>query len=192
MVFWINNFAEFERKQKRKNRLILNFSYISSNSEQKNVKVFVDQNVKVPTEFINHFVSKEVLGSFAGNNNFEDLNIHKKSRGNFDVLSVEVADERTILDKLPSYFQTGNYDKLLRFDGFYPERKVILNSKLEKLFKRKIQIEENSELKLKNLSGINFGDFLTEKELHSLPYLVIDIEKPLWKKDFEKRHLRLR
>ncbi len=185
MGFWINNFTEFERKQKRKNRLILNFSYISS-SKQKSVKVFVEQNVNVPTGFIYPYISKEILGSFAGNNYFGDLNIQKKSRGKFDVLSVEVADEKTILEKLPTYFQTGNYDKLLRFNGFYPERKVILNSKLEKLFK------ENSELELKNLSGITFGELLSEKEFKSLPYVVIDIEKPLWKKDLEKRDLKWR
>ena len=183
MGFWINNFTEFERKQKRKNRLILNFSYISSYLKRKNVKVFVDQNVKVPTEFIYQDVSKEVLGSFSGNNVLGDLTINKKSRGKFDVLSVEVPNDRNILNKLPNYFQIGNYDKLSRFGGFYPERKVILNSKLEKLFK------ENEILELKDFSGINFGDFLSEKELRSLPYIVIDIEKPLWKKDLEKREL---
>ncbi len=186
MGFWLNNFAEFERKQKRKNRLILNFCYISSSSKQKNIKVFVEQNVNVPTGFVNQFASKEILGSFAGNNNFGDLNIQKKSRGKFDVLSVEVADEKTILEKLPSCFQIGNYDKLLRFGGFYPERKIILNSKIEKLF------QESEELELKDLSGINFGDFLSEKELKSLPYVVIDIEKPLWKKEPEKRDLKWR
>ncbi|MDP2672597.1 MAG: hypothetical protein Q8O84_02185 [Nanoarchaeota archaeon] len=186
MGFWINNFTEFERKQKRKNRLILNFSYVSNSSERKNVKVFVEQNVKIPTKFINQEISKEILSSFAGNNNFEELTIQKKSRGKFDVLSIEVPNERDILNKLPNYFQIGNYDKLLRFGGFYPERKVILNSKLEKLF------GENSELELKDLSGISFGDFLNEKELNSLPYIVLDIEKPLWKKDFEKRDFRWR
>ncbi|MDP3758866.1 MAG: hypothetical protein Q8Q86_04035, partial [Candidatus Daviesbacteria bacterium] len=165
MGFWINNFTEFERKQKRKNRLILNFSYVSNSSERKNVKVFVEQNVKIPTKFINQEISKEILSSFAGNNNFEELTIQKKSRGKFDVLSIEVPNERDILNKLPNYFQIGNYDKLLRFGGFYPERKVILNSKLEKLF------GENSELELKDLSGISFGDFLNEKELNSLPYI---------------------
>lgn len=186
MGFWFNNFSEFERKQKQKNRLILNFCYISSSPKQKNVKVFVEQNVKVPTGFINQEVSREILSSFSGNNNFRDLTIQKKSRGKFDVLSVEVQNEKTILNKLPPYFQTGNYDKLFRFGGFYPERKVILNNKLEKLF------EENKELESKDLSGINFGEFLSEKELKNLPYVVIDIEKPLWKKDFEKRDLRWR
>ncbi|MEK6823976.1 MAG: hypothetical protein AABY06_02975 [Nanoarchaeota archaeon] len=186
MGFWINNFAEFERKQTRKNRLILNFSYISNSSKQKNVKVFVEQSVKVPTKFINQNTSKEILSSFAGKNNFEDLTIHKKSRGKFDVLSIEVPNDRDLLNKLSNYFQIGNYDKLLRFGGFYPERKVILNSKLEKLFK------ENKELELKNLSGINFGEILSEKELNTLPYVILDIEKPLWKKDFEKREIRWR
>ena len=186
MGFWINNFSEFERKQKRKNRLILNFRYISNNPEQKNIKVFVDQKVKIPTEFINPAVSKEILSSFAGNSDFGDLTIEKKSRENFDVLSLELENEKTILDKCLSCFQTGNYDKLFRFGGFYPERKVILNSKLEKLF------IENEVLELKNLSGISFGDFLNEKEINSLPYVIIDIEKPLWKKDLEKRDLRWR
>ena len=185
MGFWLNNFVEFEKKQKRKNRLILNFSYISS-SKQKSVKVFVDQNVKVSTGFIKQNFSRDILGSFVGNNNFEDLTIHKKSRGKFDVLSVEVSNDRNILNKLPRYFNLGNYDKLLRFGGFYPERKVILNHKLEKLFK------ENSELELKDFSGISFGDFLRDKEINSLPYIVIDIEKPLWKKDLEKRDLKWR
>ena len=186
MGFWINNFAEFERKQKRKNRLILNFSYISNSSERKNVKVFVEQNARVPTKFINQDISKEILSSFVGNNNFGDLTIQKKSRGKFDVLSIEVPNDRAFLNKLPNYFQIGNYDKLLRFGGAYPDRKIILNSKLEKLF------GENSEIELKDLSGISFGDFLNEKELNSLPYIVLDIEKPLWKKDFEKRELKWR
>lgn len=186
MGFWINNFAEFERKQKRKNRLILNFRYISKNSEQKDVKVFVDQKVKVPTEFINQDFSKGVLASFAGDSYFGDLNIQKKSRGNFDVLSVEVENEKTILNKISNCFQTGNYDKLFRFGGFYPERKVVLNSKIEKLFM------ENKILELKDFSGINFEEFLSEKEFCSLPYVIIDIEKPLWKKDFEKKYLQWR
>ena len=129
MGFWINNFLEFERKQKRKNRLILNFSYISA-SERKNVKVFVEQNIKVPTNFINQELSKEILNSFVENSNLEDLTINKKAKGEFNVLSIKFPNDREILNKLPNYFQTGNYDKLLRFGGFYPERKVILNSKL--------------------------------------------------------------
>ena len=185
MGFWINNFLEFERKQKRKNRLILNFSYISA-SERKNVKVFVEQNIKVPTNFINQELSKEILNSFVENSNLEDLTINKKAKGEFNVLSIKFPNDREILNKLPNYFQTGNYDKLLRFGGFYPERKVILNSKLEKLF------QENKEIELKDLSGIIFGDFLNEKEFNSLPCIVLDIEKPLWKKDFEKRELKWR
>jgi len=185
MGFWINNFLEFERKQKRKNRLILNFSYISA-SERKNVKVFVEQNIKVPTNFINQELSKEILNSFVENSNLEDLTINKKAKGEFNVLSIKFPNDREILNKLPNYFQTGNYDKLLRFGGFYPERKVILNSKLEKLF------QENKEIELKDLSGISFGDFLNEKEFNSLPCIVLDIEKPLWKKDFEKRELKWR
>ena len=185
MGFWINNFLEFERKQKRKNRLILNFSYISA-SERKNVKVFVEQNIKVPTNFINQELSKEILNSFVENSNLEDLTINKKAKGEFNVLSIKFPNDREILNKLPNYFQTGNYDKLLRFGGFYPERKVILNSKLEKLF------QENKEIELKDLSGIIFGDFLNEKEFNSLPCIILDIEKPLWKKDFEKRELKWR
>ncbi|MEM4641120.1 MAG: hypothetical protein QXW65_01205, partial [Candidatus Pacearchaeota archaeon] len=49
---WFNNFCQFEKKQKGVNRLALNFYSLSSKA---NIKVFLKQNVKIPTSFIFDF-----------------------------------------------------------------------------------------------------------------------------------------
>lgn len=185
MGFWINNFVEFERKQNRENRLVLNFRYVGDeNKEQFSTKVFVKHKVKVPTGFMNKQTTKKVKDFLLKDNDLSSFEESKK--GMFSVISLEIPYNKKILTKLPKQFQTGNYDKLLRFGGFYPDRKVALTENMDKLFR------ENKELELDNLSEINFGNFLSLDELKSLPYIIIDIEKPLWKKDFEKKYLKFR
>jgi len=184
MGFWFNNFVEFERRQKAKNKLILNFHYFGGSEEKdKNVKVLVDKNVKVPTDFITQEVFEEVKKEL-DEKGFYNSSFKNVGKGKFYVLNLEIPNEHFVLNELPRCFQIGNYDKLLRYGGFYPERKVTLEGKLEKLFR------ENERIELENLSGMTFGDFLSEEELKSLPYLIIDIEKPLWKKDGEKRNMK--
>ena len=180
MGFWFNNFSEFERKRNRVNRLILNFYYVGDPGEKnKSVKVFVNQEIKIPTNFLNEKSKEKILGKI-------NLDYNERKFGKFSVLDVNVPNDPRLIESLPSEFQTGNYDKFFRFGGFYPERKVSLTHGLENKF------NENEVLELDNLSGVEFGDFLSSSEANLLPSIIIDIEKPLWKKDEEKKYLKIK
>jgi len=180
MGFWFNNFSEFERKRNRVNRLILNFYYVGDPGEEdKSVKVFVNQDIKISTNFLNEKGKEKVIGGI-------NLEYNERKFGKFSVLDVNVPNDPKLIESLPREFQTGNYDKLFRFGGFYPERKVSLTHGLENKF------NENNVLELENLSGVEFGEFLSSSEVNLLPYIIIDIEKPLWKKDEEKRYLNIK
>ncbi len=187
MGYWFNNFLEFERKQNKPNRLILNLRYVSSNpDEERNVKVYVHHNVIVPSNFLIRQKAEEVLNDLKNDETLGKFNFTSKNFGKFEVLQAEVPNEASVLHKLPKAFQTGNYDRLLRFSGFFPDRKVSLDSiVLEK-------IGNNDEVELSGLGGIEFGEFLSEKEIRDLPYVIIDIEKPLWKKPEEKEMIDMK
>jgi len=173
MGFWFNNFLEFERKQNRQNRLILNLRYISENvKEERNVKLYVPQNVRIPTGFLMPEKADELVSELKASEDFSCFPINEKQVGKFKIVNIEIPNDRSLTKNLPKSFQIGNYDKMLRFGGFFPERKVSLESiVLEK-------IGDKDEIELDSLEGINFEGFLSKEEMKSLPYMVIDIEKP--------------
>jgi len=185
MGFWFNNFVEFERKQKTTNKVIINFYYSPDNGEDaRSVKVFLSQDVRVPTKFI----FKDKINEFEDRLNedpeLNEYEFSKRQFGDFYVGELVLPNDPRILKKLKkSDFQKGNYDKLFRLGGFFPERRVFLGDILKEKF------QENGDLELESLEGIDFGEFLTLDELSNLPSLCIDIEKPLWKKDDEKRKI---
>lgn len=198
MGFWLNNLSEFEMKRNRENRLILNFSYVSDGGGSgtsdsvreplpKNIKVFARQNVKVPTGFLMSSKAAVVENTFREREHLGRLPLRIIERGKFEVIEVEAPNNPSLLKELEELgFQTGSYTKLLRYDGFYPERKVSLENLVLADSMRLDEIE------LPNLDNVGFGDFLTLEEARELPYVVLDIEKPLWKKDREKELLDLR
>lgn len=187
MGFWFNNFLEFERKRNRTNRLILNFYYVPSQGESpKSAKIFVNQNITIPTNFLIDEKMSELEEKLTSDDDLNKFKFEKREIKDFCVGGITMPYTHEIIKKLGREFQTGNYDKFLRFNGFYPERKVTFTPEFEQRFLSKEEIEIN------NLDDITFGDFLTEEEFDSLPYLVIDIEKPLWKKKEEKRWLNER
>ncbi|MEM2369056.1 MAG: hypothetical protein QXS77_02070 [Candidatus Pacearchaeota archaeon] len=172
---WFNNFCQFEKKQKGVNRLALNFYSLSSKA---NIKVFLKQSVKIPTSFIFDFeeVKKAIakvekikkdyeafkdkitlklyLGKLHDKKELEDIVIPIEQWNNkFSILEVEVPYHRELIKRLPAIFQKGNYDKLLRFNCFYPERKVSLDEKIEKIFE---EISNFQDKKLEKQNGDNF------------------------------------
>ena len=194
MGFWINNFAEFELKRNRENRLVLNFSYVpdyrnGEKAEPKNVKVYVPMEIKVPTWFLPQSRVEEVIDKINRSENLGNLNFERKQKGRFEVIEVETPNIPSILDELKKLgFQTGNYTKMLRYGGFYPERKAVLEQRLLE----SVEHTGETEISFNDFKKIKFGDFLTLEEAKSLPYVVLDIEKPLWKKDREKELIQLR
>ncbi len=189
MSFWFNNFAEFERKQNRENRLVLNFRYISDKNDtekDKNVKAYVQKNVRIPSGFVHVDKVEGLIEKIMRNQDLNIPSVNRKKFGKFEVLDIEMPNHMSIIQELSGEFQTGNYDKFLRFGGFSPGRKVVFDEKVLEQFKDKQEVE------LQNLNGVEFNGFLTEEEFKTLPYLVIDIEKPLWKKRREKELIDLR
>ena len=175
---WFNNFVEFERNKKQPNRLIMNFY---SPDKKKSVKVLVPQKVKIPTGFLIRKRADGLAEVLEADDTFAGFPVSRKRKGRFDILSIEMPYELPLIHELPGEFQIGNYDKLLRFAGFHPERKVTLSHELEARF------QEEDDVELDDLEGIDFQqEFPSDKELQDLPYLCIDIEKPLWKKDEER------
>ena len=191
-MYWFNNFAEFEKNPNRENRLVLNFRLVTEDGgieggeSDRNVKVFVKHPVRVPTKFLFQDRVNKIKAEIEAIPELSEFPLRERRRGRFSVLEIELPNDWNLLHRLPRQFQIGNYDKLLKYQGFYPERKVTLDKGLEQLF------EEQDEVELDRLEGVKFWDFLTEEEALDLPYVVIDIEKPLWKKEKEKRELSLR
>ena len=190
MGFWFNNFGEFERKKNRKNRLVLGFYYVPSpgtDETARSVKVFANKKVKVPTRFLFAGAPVEkVLNEISAEDSLKNLSLKKHKIGNFSVLEIEVDNDKTLIDRLPGAFQKGAYDKLARLGGFFPERKVTFSPELEKRFLNETEIE------LDSLEGIYDNGFLNETELRGMPWLYLDIEKPLWKHDDEKIWIKRR
>lgn len=193
MGFWFNNFMEFEKKRNVNNSLVLNFHYVAEPEEaEKSVKVFVPYDVQIPTNFLIDDAVENIFMKIKNDELLKLFPVEVKKISKWNVLNIklpknsQLVGKESRLSKISRHFQIGNYDKLLRFEGFFPERKVRLTKSIEQIFSEKEVVE------LENLNEINFGDFLSLKDVKSLPYLVIDIEKPLWKKDSEKKLLNLR
>ena len=155
---WINTLAEFENSQDRERRLKLGF--YSTDGGGLAAKVFLRQRVRIPTKLI-HFNSCErlenVLLNIKSDEELRDFPIElKKARNsealrfgeiessdgitifpgidNYHVVSVTMPNDPTLVPHLRADFQTGNYMKLLRFGGFYPERKATLVPEMEEAF----------------------------------------------------------
>ncbi len=198
MGFWLNNLSEFEMKRNRENRLILNFSYVpdgdgerttlaAEGSLPQNIKIYAHQHVKVPTGFLMPDRARLIAQILHERPGLSSLEVNRRRRGKFEVIWVETPNNPYLLKELGELgFQTGSYTKLLRYSGFYPERKVNLENLVLSDSMR------TDEIELPNLDMIGFGDFLTLEEARGLPYVILDIEKPLWKKDREKELLALR
>ncbi len=198
MGYWFNNFVEFEGKRNRENRLILNFSYVHNNKEDRriltpegfvsdSIKVYIPQHVLVPTGFLVPEKAEEIVKSLEERAHLKNLPLKRRRKGRFEILEIEAPNIPILLNDLKRLgFQTGNYTKLLRFGGFFPERKVSLEDRLL------VNIGQRDEVELQNLDGFRFGDFLNVEEARELPYVVIDIEKPLWKRIREKELTDLR
>ena len=135
---WLNHFVEFERKQKRENRLILGFY----NTDGKAVKVFLRKNVNIPTGFMHkdsgqlekmigkieadeHLAvfSREIrCASNASGVDYTALAKVKTGIRDYHILGIEMPHNPVLEKKLPRTFQTGNYDLFNRLSGFFPER----------------------------------------------------------------------
>jgi hypothetical protein len=186
MGYWVNNFQEFERKKGRENRLLLNFYYVPSKGEKvRRVKVLVNKKLKIPTKFLFGEKSDEVLSKIIENPELRDLPIKTTGIGDFHILEIEIPYKTELIKQLPREFQTGNYDKMLRLSGFFPERKVAFSEELE----TKLQNSDEVEL---DLNEISYDGFLTAEDLGKIPWLFLDIEKPLWKNEKEKMYLKAR
>ena len=197
MDFWLNHFIEFERKRKRANRLVLNFSHVHGGLQDGNlvnlgkvsdrIKVYVPVNVRVPTWFLTPTMAEEITRGVKEDPVLESLLVERKRAGRFEVLEVEVQNSPDLLGKLRKLgFRTLDCCKMLKYRGFYPERKVVLEDRLLS------DIGEKDEIELPDLNSIRFGDFLTLEEARKLPYVLIDIEKPLWRRPREKELYNLR
>ncbi len=189
MAFWFNNFQEFERKQNEPNRLILNFYYCPNEGEKpRSVKVFVPHNIVIPTKFLVEEKLDRLKQKLQENDKLSQLEFKVREIPDsiFSVGQLEMPYDRSLIKELGQEFQVGNYDKLLKLGGFFPERKVQLSPELEQRFRTEDEIE------LESFEGIEFTDFPNEYELRALPYAVTDIEKPLWKRDKERPKLEER
>ena len=188
MGFWFNNFQEFERKQKGNNRLILNFYYVPSVGEKaRKVKVFAKTNIKIPTGFIFEDEKvEEIKKRISEDPDLCDFYVDNVGVGKYTVLEIEMLKNKELIDKLPPGFEKGNYDKLFRLGGFYPERKLRPSKRLDKL------LVNNSEVELSQLESCFDFEFLSAGEMKNMPWLYFDIEKPMWKSDEEKRLLKRR
>lgn len=239
--YWLNNYIGFETKQKRKNKLILNF--IKLGNESKKAKLFVNHNVKINSAPIYHANDEDLNDILSNWKNDEDLrkfpltlflsnrinsNAIEKTNGldiktknsKFSVFEIEMEKNPSLIEKLKK-FQTGNYDKMLKLRGFYPERKATFNYELGEIFEKisgcekDERIRQETDIKLKqinknnsiicneetesyeihldSLEGINFHDeIIEEKDIKNLAWWYGDIEKPLWKKEDERLQIKAR
>ncbi len=180
---WFNNFVEFERKQNRPNRLVLGFH---SPELRRSVKGFAEVPVSIPTNFLTKEAKDKLLLKIANVPELSRFPLSEKQLGDFYVLTIQVPYDNRIIHLLDRKFQTGNYDKIIRFRGFYPESKFVVTDGIEKI------LLKGDEVKIRNLRKENFGDFLTAEQLSNLPSIDIDIEKPLWRTEEEKELLKRR
>lgn len=194
MGFWFNNFLEFERKKSLcGKRLVLNFYYspddeeIKQGKKPRSVKILMNKDVRIPSGFI--FAKAKVDKSV---NELEELGIEKhritiNRKKKFFVLSVLMPYVKEKIDELPSAFQTGSYEKLVKLEGYFPDRKAKFFGELEKKL-----VNEKEEIEILNDNYIRYDSFMSAEEIKSLPTLYIDVEKPLWKKDEEKELIKER
>lgn len=179
---WFNHFFQYGKSPKSENPLTLGFRLIGNPEEkEKRQKITLQVPLKVTSKPLQEEEAEQLRSSIISIPEFANFPIREKDNptGNstYKVLEIEVPNKRSILKLLPEEFQTGDYDKRFRF-GFFPEQKF----KSLDLAQRVIQGHEQDYE----------PDFLSEDEFRRLPYVIIDIEKPLWKKEDEKTWLKRR
>ncbi len=164
-MFCFNNYARFEDKAKRRNRLVLNF-HLKDQESVDNFKVFAGQEVLVPTRFI-HFENRGALQKvldlrrddryrdfkIRGNISRRHLNNEesfdgiefKINEGSYDTFQLVMPKERSLVKALPGIFQKGGFDRLRRLSGFFPDRKLDLDPKLIEIFRETQKLQESKE-----------------------------------------------
>jgi hypothetical protein len=185
---WLLTFAEFEKKQKQLNRLMLNLYSLESG---KSVKAFINQDVKIPTNFLTESKKENLEDKIAEDDILFKFPFQISKQGYNYISSITLPNDPSLIKrlkdlKLKGYFQFGKYDKLLAYNGFFTERKVSLSQELEQKF------QEQEVVELDNLNGFNFHEIINSEELEKLAsesYWYMDIEKPMWKTDEEKEWL---
>lgn len=195
MVHWFNNFSWYEQKRKGANRFVM--SLINLETFER-LKVYVHRPVNVPTWFLTEKKARQVRSELE-ELGLDEFPLSSKRDGKYTVLTIQVPKDVSILSKLPKSFQTRDYDKVSRFEGIYTERKLTIDDFV-------LDSSVDGEVELPDFSGLHFEPlFLDEEEeienpdallsveeYRNLPYVVLDIEKPLWKTKREKERIKLR
>ena len=196
MGFWLNNFAEFETKRNRENRLVLNFAYVPDRSNEekipRSIKLYVPVDLRVPSWFMTVESAERLIDKINQSENLGGLNFKRSRKGSFEVIEVETPNIPSYLEELKKLgFQAGDYAKHLKFGGFFPDRKVHFRSGL---LERILSNESEGEIEISpsELGQITAGGFMSREEAGSLSYVILDIEKPLWKHEREKELIELR
>src|SRR3989338_1942041 len=146
---WVNSFLTFEQTPKRARRLVLGFYDSNGNS----VKVFHPYNITVPTSLIPASGERleEILESMREKEEINGFKLGLRRARNFPkrilgvksvkggakkhhVLEITLPNSLELTKHLPREFQKGDYEKVVRFQGYYPERKVTLVPELEDAF----------------------------------------------------------
>lgn len=146
---WVNSFLTFEQTPKRARRLVLGFY----DSNGKSVKVFHPYNITVPTSLIPASGERleEILESMREKEELNGFKLGLRRARNFPkrilgvksvkggakkhhVLEITLPNSLELTKHLPREFQKGDYEKVVRFQGYYPERKVTLVPELEDAF----------------------------------------------------------
>ncbi|MFH1501369.1 MAG: hypothetical protein ABIE22_05505 [archaeon] len=195
MGAWLCNFAEFERNQDSLNHWILNFRHYSTDGKtDRSVKVKVPRVVTVPSGFIHNKDAGELEAKIKSHDFFSDFPLQREVHGKFSVFKIQLPLYyelmRTLNKEFDGKFQIGNYDRFLRYSGEFPDRIADISPELEERFMQEEVID------LEGLEGIDFKQypdcFPSAEALSKAPYVILDIEKPLWKKLHEKRQINAR
>ena len=206
---WINHFIDFEKKPRGENRLVLGFQYCPDpewsggsggsdgssgrDGHARKVKIIARQNLKIPTKIMNRESAGRVIRRIEKDPLLKEFPLRTLWGGgedsNYIILEIEIPHNRELIRRLGSEFQRGDYERIMRLRGFYPERTAVFHRSLEDAVISGSNKGECAEVETDNISQIEFLDLPDERILSSLPYVVIDIEKPLWKNYGEKNWL---
>ncbi len=218
MGCWFNVFSEFERKRIGTNNLILGFRYIPDESDgldkdidkmlgvgskeddtPLSVRLSIKQNVIIPTATIEG--EDEALGLVKRiNENFTlrekfgvSANVRRtKSKKEFYVVEITTPLNEEAISEIGKIcgnkveLQKGDYDKMYRFRNF-PDRMARFSRSLEERL-----ISGGGIAELDSLDEIEFMESPSEVDFRKMPYVIFDIEKPLWKKKHEKNWIERR
>jgi len=178
---WFNNFFQYGKSPKSENMLTLGFRLLNSEESKKTEKITLSSPIRATSRPLQNQEAEQLMQSIESNPELANFHIIEKelSSGNsaYKVLEIEIPNKRSVIKTLPREFQRGDYDKRLRF-RFFPEQKFKSLDLVQRVLNN-----ENQDYK---------PDFMSEDEFSNLPYVIIDIEKPLWRKEDEKINLKRR